>query len=384
MQTTRVSTSVMSRTLGALLLALSVAACGGGNKGGKTTPAGGGSQGGGDQQSMNDRDPTGDPGAGGGDQPNDPNAGQGTGGTTDGGDTDGPPIVPPNLDPDPAQAKAKVEQHLSIARTMLSQNPPDAEGALNQAREALKQDATNIDAAAMVAFAYYHKKLYDTAELVLDDLFKREAAKSNAQVYYVYGLIYDQTNRPERALLAYKRAVELNPNHSSALVNLGVHQLKNSQYTEAQATFERLTGQFNRNDAVTLTSLGSAYRGRSADYKAGAPERDQWVKKAEDAYKRALQANGSYGPAYYNLGLLYLDTDPYPGIADPLARLNAAKSYFEQYKSMQGFDLKLYESRMKDVDKAIKKAQKAAKKKQKEASGGGDAGTGGATPPPNN
>jgi len=29
----------------------------------------------------------------------------------------------------------------------------------------------------MVAFAYYHKKLYDTAELVLDDLFKRESPR---------------------------------------------------------------------------------------------------------------------------------------------------------------------------------------------------------------
>lgn len=365
MQTTRVSSSIMPRTLGAFLLAVAIAACGGGNKGGKTTPTGGGS-GTGDQQSMNDKDPTGDPGPGQtGGGPTDPNTGQPTG--DGGGSTDGPAIIPPNLDPDPAQAKAKVDQHLQVARTMLSQNPPDAEGALNQAREALKQDATNVDAAAMVAFAYYHKKLYDTAELVLDDLFKREAAKSNAQVYYVYGLIYDHTNRPERALLAYKKAVELNPNHTSALVNLGVHQLKNSQYTEAQATFERLTGQFNRNDAVTLTSLGSAYRGRSADYKPGASERDQWVRKAEDAYKRALQASSNYGPAYYNLGLLYLDTDPYPGIADPLARLNAAKSYFEQYKSMPGFDMKLYESRIKDVDKAIKKAQKAAKKKAKEA-----------------
>lgn len=384
MQTTRVSSSVMTRTLGAFLLAVAIAACGGGNKGGKTTPSGGGGTSG-DQQSMNDKDPTGEPGTGQpGGTPADPNAGQPTPDGSSGGSSDGPPIVPPNLDPDPAQAKAKVDQHLQVARTMLSQSPPDAEGALNQAREALKQDATNVDAAAMVAFAYYHKKLYDTAELVLDDLFKREAAKNNAQVYYVYGLIYDQTNRPERALVAYKKAVELNPNHTSALVNLGVHQLKNSQYAEAQSTFERLTGQFNRNDAVTLTSLGSAYRGRSADFKSGAPERDQWVRKAEDAYKRALQASSNYGPAYYNLGLLYLDTDPYPGITDPIARLNAAKSYFEQYKSMQGFDMKLYDSRIKDVDKAIKKAQKAAKKAAKGAAAAPAPAPADKAPPPAN
>ena len=68
----------------------------------------------------------------------------------------------------------------------------------------------------------------------------------------------------------------------------------------------------NRADAVTLTALGSAYRGRSADYPPGAPERAQYIQQAEATYKRALSANPSYGPAYYDLGLLYLDADPFP------------------------------------------------------------------------
>ena len=123
-------------------------------------------------------------------------------------------------------------------------------------------------------------------------------------------------------------------------------------------------------------ALGSSYRGRSADYPQGASERDGFVRQAEGAYKRALQANNAYGPAYYNLGLLYLDTDPFPGVTDNLIRLNAAKQFFEQYKNMPGFDIKLYESRTKDVDKAIKRAQK----KQKKPSGGAPATTPKKTP----
>ncbi|HWU90160.1 MAG TPA: tetratricopeptide repeat protein, partial [Kofleriaceae bacterium] len=276
-----------------------------------------------------------------------------------------PVVIPPNLDVDPARAKAQVDQLLAQARAAITAPVPDPEGALKQARAALAIDAASVDAAAMVAFAYYHKKLYDTAELVLDDLFKREAAKKNASVYYVYGLVYDQTNRPEQAVKAYRTAVELNPSHASALVNLGVHQLKNSQYQEAQQTFERLTQQFGRVDAVTLTSLGSAYRGRSAEFPPGAPDRDAYVLKAEREYKRAEAANPSYGVVYYDLGLLYLDTDPYPGIADPVQRLQIAKSYFDKYKNMAGVDMKLFDSRMKDVDKAIKRAEKAKKKKAK-------------------
>jgi len=278
------------------------------------------------------------------------------------------PVTFPNLDPDPAQAKSQVDQQLAIAKQALAKQPPDADGALAAARAALKIDASSVDAAAYVAFAYYHKKQLDTAELVLDDMFKRPSAKQNANVFYVYGLVYDKTNRYDQAVLAYKQAVALNPGFASALTNLGVHQLRNKQYGEAQATFERLTKEMSRNDAVTLTSLGSAYRGRSGDYPAGSADRNHLIQSAEAAYKRALSANASYGQAYYNLGLLYLDADPFPsagGALDTLQRLNAAKSFLDQYKNAPGVDIKLYDERMKDVQKAIKREEKRRAKSKK-------------------
>jgi len=358
--------------LGALLLAFAVA-CGGSDKKEKTTPDK--AVGSGDQQSMNDSGGVPGGGSGSGSAMPNPNPTPGGGSGSDMQQPSSePPVTLPNYDPDPAQAKAQVDQHLQVAKSALALPTPDGDTALREARAALAIDAANVDAAAMVAFAYYHKKLYDTAELVLDDLFKRETAKTNANVYYVYGLVYDHTNRPEQAVVAYKKAIELNPNLASAWVDLGIHQLQNSQYAEALQTFEKVTTQFNRSDAVTLTSLGSAYRGHSADYPAGSPDRDDNIRKAEAAYKRAMGATPSYGPAYYNLGLLYLDNDPFPGLADTLARLNAAKGYFDQYKNMPNVDMKLYDDRMKDVNKAIKRAEKMLKKKAKEG--------GGATPAP--
>ena len=67
-----------------------------------------------------------------------------------------------------------------------------------------------------------------------------------------------------------------------------------------------------------------------------------------------------------DLGLLYLDSDPFPsggGTLDNLQRLNQAKSFFDNYQRAPGFDTKLVDERMKDVTKALKRAQKAAKKK---------------------
>jgi tetratricopeptide (TPR) repeat protein len=365
--------------LGAILLCLA-AACAGDTKKADTTPKAGSGSG---DQSMQDADPkgAGNVAAGGGAAPGTPTPPGGPAAPPSvPGDpiSSGPPIVIPNMDPDPGAAKQQVDSHLTIARAALAAATPDPDTALREAREALKADATNVDAAAMVAFAYYHKKLYDTAELVLDDLIKRDVAKNNANVMYVYGLIYDHTNRPEQALKAYTAAVAINPNFPSALVNLGVFQLKNKQYTEAQNTFERLTNQFNRQDAITLTSLGSAYRGRSGDLQAGDPNRDNLIRQAEATYKRAMMANPSYGPAYYNMGLLYLDADPFPGITDPLTRVNAAKDYFDKYKNMPGVDIKLFDERMKDVTKLIKRIQKQQKKGSSPPSGGAAPGQ---TPP---
>jgi len=364
-----------SMRLGAFLLSVLVA-CGGGGKKEPTTPAGGGAPKDG-SQSMNETGDPADPGpsgsAPGGTSGTSPGSTTGPGAPGDpGGDAGGPApesdqpppevvVTPPNYDVDPQQAKAQVDGHLAVARDALSRPTPDGDTALSEARKALSIDAASVEAAAMVAFAYYHKKLYDTAELVLDDLYKRESAKNNANVNYVYGLVYDKTNRADRAVLAYQKAVTSNPNHASALVNLGAHQLRQAQYGEAQRTFERLTRELSRNDAVTLTSLGSAYRGRSAEYPAGSTERAQFVRSAESTYKRATSANPNYGPAYYNLGLLYLDNDPFPGVPDAVQRLNTAKAFFDQYKNMPAVDMKLYDDRMKDVTKALKRAQKKQK-----------------------
>lgn len=380
------------RRLGTIGLALAVAAavaCGGGSKKKPTTPgAGSGSGSSADPTGMNDTgDPTGDgvPTGGGGGGGDTGGGGGGDMGGGGGGDTGGggsdpvaageepapPPIVPPNLDISPEQARSEVDRHLRQARSMLAAAKPDPDGAIIEAKAALAVDGTNVDAQIAIAHAYYLKRLTDTAEVILDTLYnkRRAAVENNAYLNYVYGLVYDRNNEPTRAFAAYKKAVSLDGNFASALVNLGVHQLDNKQYGDAVETFERLTGPLSRTDAATWSALGSAYRGQAADYDPGSPNKNQLLGRAENAYKRALAANQSYGPAYYNLGLLYLDADPFPdggGALDALVRLNRAKTYFDEYKNMPGVDLALYDERMKDVTKLIKREEK----KRKKAGGG--------------
>jgi tetratricopeptide (TPR) repeat protein len=348
-----------------LLLSAALAACGGNTKTGTTTPTPAKGSASSDPTSMQDTGiPTGGTGA---------SQAGGAGGGQAGGNSAGAAMPPdpivtfPNADPDPVQAKAQVDQHLTVAKAALSSSTPDGDTALREARAALALDAASVDAAAYVAYAYYAKKQLDTAELVLDELFKRPTAKTNANVYYIYGLVYDHTNRPEQAVLAFKQATTIDPNFASAWIDLGVHQLQNKQYADATQTFEKATRQFNRTDAVTLTNLGSAYRGSAGDFPPGSGERTKLIQQAEAAYKRSQQADPNYGPAYYNLALLYLDFDPFPsgaGTLDPNQRIEAAKAFLNQYKNMPGVDMKLFDERMKDVAKAEKRAKKAAKSKK--------------------
>jgi tetratricopeptide (TPR) repeat protein len=365
------------RRMLSIALALAVAGCGSKPKNAKTTPTGGVHDGS-STGHMADTGPDGAdlaPGGGGDEGGGGPVAGGG-GGDEAGGDQ-GPsaPITPPNLDPSPEQAKAAVDKHLHTGRAALEGAKPDPDLALREAQAALAVESTNVDAVALMALAYYHKHLYETSEVILDMLFKdRPVAKKNADVYYVYGLIYDKTDRPKQARKAYEQAVQIKPDFTSALINLGVHQLGNKQYADAITTYEKVTGPLGVANATTYTDLGDAYRGHSADYDPSSADRAQLLRKAETSYKRAIDRDRNFAAAYYDLGVLYLDGDDFPGggggTVDKLVRLNRAKTYFDQYKDMPGADQNLYDDRAKDVRKLIKREEKARKRKAK-AQGGG-------------
>lgn len=374
---TRVS-GRMGRMLSfALVAGLATGACGGKNKGGSTTPkaTGGGSASGGEGH-MADTEPgdvpdNGGGGGGGAPSPGPNNNGGGAPAADNEPAAPPPPITPVNLDPSPQQASAAVSQHLQAGQLALKGPQVDADLALREAQAALAVDATSVDAVALMAHAYIEKKLYDTAEVILDMLLKErnDAAKGNAHIFYDYGLIYDKTARDAQAVLAYKTAVQLDPDFASANINLGVHQLQNKQYADAIATFEHVQ-KLGVNDAATWVDVGDAYRGHSADFDPGSSDRDQLLLKAETSYKRSIDLDRNYGAAYYDLGLLYLDANPFPsggGPMDDLQRLGKAKTYFDQYKDIAGMDRKLYDDRSKDVDKLIKKITKQRSKGSKPA-----------------
>ena len=89
-------------------------------------------------------------------------------------------------------------------------------------------------------------------------------------MYYVFGLVYDKTNRPELAVKAYTQAVQLNGNYTSALINLGAHQLRDPPAGVAAVRGSRRAVEARR-DGERLSharagSVASASRRSSTDW----------------------------------------------------------------------------------------------------------------------
>ncbi len=360
--------------IGSALL-LGAGACGGKDKSKGTTPSGGGSTGtvsdGSPLESNLDPanvDPEGDvPMADPNDKP--PERQADTSGPASsgggGGKDDLPEIKPPGLDISPAERDRKVKKFMSSANSAL-QNNADPDRAIRDSKAALMVDETSIDAMVALAHGNIIKGYYDLADDVLQKAFER-GGKSNKKAFFLLGLVFENTKRPGKAPLAYQNALVLDPNYKSALMNLGVNHLGSKRYKDAVVIFERLTSELGMKEASVWTNLGSAYRGHSLDF-AGTDitMRNKLVLKAEESYKRAISRDKNYGNAYYNMGLLYLDADPYPvgdGEMDRVKRLKNSKTYLDEYRRLPNSDQALVDETTAVVQKLLDREALLRKKK---------------------
>lgn len=337
--------SLTLRWLGASVLAIAAsasAACGGKDKKASTTPAA--SAGGGGGQ------------AAGGEGGEAPAASQ--------GGEEAPGVRPPGLDLPASEKQRRVAEHLKRGQTALDSSK-DPDFAINESKAALAVDETSVDAMVLLAQAYYVKGYFDLVQDVLEKALERNGAQ-NKKLHFLFGLIHDRNKRADQALDEYQKAVAVDPNYKSALMNLGVHYLRNKRYQDAARLYERLTGQLAYKTAASLTNLASAYRGLSAEFgTSDAGRRNDLLLRAERTYKAALAADRNYANAYYNTGLLYLDADPFPeGKADMdmVKRLQKAKSQFDEYRRLPGADQKLADEQVAVAQKLIDKENRARQK----------------------
>lgn len=174
-------------------------------------------------------------------------------------------------------------------------NEGDMVSALTELTEAEKYDSTNPELYNYLGMAYYNKKKFDIAEkkyltaLGLNP--KYSDARNNLGVDYL------SMQRWDDAISQFTQVCDdiFYQNQAAAHINLGLAHMGKGDYPKALSIFRTIVAEYPRDPRGRL-NLGKVYFAlEKYDLAIG-------------EYKRALELNGDYALAHYNLGLVYLKT----------------------------------------------------------------------------
>ncbi|MFH1129878.1 MAG: tetratricopeptide repeat protein [Pseudomonadota bacterium] len=277
-------------------------------------------------------------------QENQPSAG--TEPQTEQSAADSASVAPPTPAPTAPTPIADVSPPTAIvdnAMTLVRQG--QYEKAIQQCKAALRRSEKHTPAMIVMARAYFHLGKTEFAEAICDIALGIDP--NIGKCFNIKGFIALKNENMPLALTHFKNATVVQPSFGPAWLNLGAQYLKAKNYEAAIPALEKAV-QLMPSRAETHLNLGSAYRGNKE------------VVKAQNCFAEALRLkNNNYPDAYFNLGILYLDADSFPGM-DRLHQLNTAMSHLNRYKQIAGF-------RIKDdpVDSFILDTQRAFQREQR-------------------
>lgn len=135
--------------------------------------------------------------------------------------------------------------------------------------------------------SFYLKQYRDAADAY------RQAIKIDpynaADAHYALGLVYRDWGRADEEIQAYKQAIRLKPDYTSAYERLGARYIRSKKYAEAIEVFRQLIAQ-KPGDAAAPNSMGEAYLELNK------------LNEALEAFRQSIRLKPDFGKAYYNLG----------------------------------------------------------------------------------
>ncbi|HEY7786804.1 MAG TPA: tetratricopeptide repeat protein [Pyrinomonadaceae bacterium] len=158
--------------------------------------------------------------------------------------------------------------------------------------------------------SYYLKQYREAADAYRQAI--RLDPYNAADAYYALGLVYRDWGKADDEIHAYKQAIKLKPDYTSAYERLGNRYIKSKKFNDAVEVFKQLSS-LRPGDATAPNNLGEAYLelGRKDE--------------AISAFRHAIQLKPDFGRAYYNLGKCLL----------AMGNRDAA---LEQYNILQNLD----------------------------------------------
>jgi len=248
-----------------------------------------------------------------------------------GADTRRPSDPLPGLGATAEERAAVTFTYLERARRALARG--DFDRAIAETLPALEIEPASVEAQILLARAYMEKGWLAKARRILETGTSAGKGAESARLWMMLGLVYERSgDATALARDAYTRATRLKPNYARAWTNLGAAQLELGDSDAAVAALETALS-IDSESVVALTNLGTAYRRQAAGVAEDADRRMGLIRKAENAYRTALAVDEAYGPAHFDLGLLYLETDTFPGRSAP-ERLRLALRHLREYQRL--------------------------------------------------
>jgi tetratricopeptide (TPR) repeat protein len=116
--------------------------------------------------------------------------------------------------------------------------------------------------------------------------------------YNLEGLIYNQLEKPDSALLSFRSALECDATRGLYAFNIGYVQYSQQNYADAIANFRKAI-EFGYEDSNVFSYLGNSYNG------------EELYDEALKAHKDYISRNSDDYVGYYNLGLVYQNKGEY-------------------------------------------------------------------------
>jgi tetratricopeptide (TPR) repeat protein len=221
--------------------------------------------------------------------------------------------------------------------------------------KALQLDPKNVEAALKLSELYLYIKAYPKCVNYANEALKID--RSNAKAYFLKGFAYKETGDTSKALSSFQTAVEVQPDHYDAYIQLGNIQaarrnLMALQYynnalrlrphsTEAlynRGLFLQESGNLDAaiKDYETILKIDPRYE--DAHYNLGYI--DLVIKKdytsAISHFSDAIRINDQYVEAYYNRGLAYeFSGNPEAAQKDYHAALKVVPTYKPALKKIK-------------------------------------------------
>ncbi len=180
----------------------------------------------------------------------------------------------------------------------------DFDEALKQIQNVLAVDTSNKMAYENLARLYYDRgRLKDKSYLLLSNLVVTQALQvlkkegnDSAEIRNLKGLLLMEENNQVDALKSFKKAVELEPKHSDANLNIAFISIRFRDYATAEKSLEiALKDPKVQQNIEAWIALGVAQRGNKK-YDA-----------AEKTYKKAAEMAKDDPRPWFNLAVLYQD-----------------------------------------------------------------------------